>query len=75
MYGLGISGITPRTGTYLNILGLSCLRKSVSVVIIGAVHGGKLGIFLGVAKMTLVLRLCSYWEILLGVPFSSSGVW
>ena len=41
---------------------LSCLRKSVSVVITGTVHGGKLGIFLGVAKMTLVLRSCSYWE-------------
>ena len=34
-------------------------------MVIGTVHGGELGIFLGVAKMTLVLRSCSYWEILL----------
>ena len=26
-------------------------------------HGGELGIFLGVAKITLVLGSCSYWEI------------
>ena len=42
---------------------LLCLRESVLVVIIGTVHGGELGIFLGVAKITLVLGSCSYWEI------------
>ena len=44
---------------------LLCLRKSVLVVVIETVHGGELGIFLGVAKITLVLGSCSYWEILL----------
>ena len=33
---------------------LSCLRKSVSVVVIGTVHGGRLGIFL---RVEIVFRL------------------
>ena len=44
---------------------LLCFRKSVLVVIIGTVQGGELGIFLGVARMTLVSRSCSYWDTLL----------
>ena len=44
---------------------LLCLRKLVLVVVIVTVHGGELGIFLGVAKITLVLGSCSHWEILL----------
>ena len=56
---------------------LLCLRKSVLVVIIGTVHGGELGIFLGVAKITLVFRdrvHIGKFYYRMGVRFSSPSI-